>query len=346
MNNQHIFFDTVKLDCLGPSLVDETTNFLDIYIDDGTYSTTCELIGKNFEWKPLLWMYHERQRLNQLDKMRVITCQGVLTNKIKNEITKALNIPVEFIGLLLGGHSKNIIWDEAKIIAENKYEISRTKNTYYSVGTMRLPRFVITAWLQQHKQRVGRPSLHPNHLKMFRHQISRTTDYDTINYDNSELRLYGNVTQNEFRQKQIVDLLSHRIGIASSVPWYDVIESFIDEKFTDLVACKCVPFFVGNGDENKHIAKLGFESYIGFDYSGLSKSNHVERWLTLLNDNKDFLLKEEHSNKIYEMNKDIIEYNYKVLINTNWYDKANTEFKTISSSMRQTISKLTSGSNK
>ena len=343
MNSQHIFFDTVKLDALGPSLIDDTTDFLDIYIDDATPSTDCALVGKNFEWKPLLWMYHERQRLNKLGKMRIITCQGVLTDKIKNEIYKAVSIPVEFIGLLLGGpQKKDIIFDEAKMIGEQKYEILRCKNTYYSVGTMRLPRFVITAWLQQHKQRVGRPSLHPNHLQMFRHQISRTTDYNTKDYDNTELRLYGNVSQIEFRQKQIVDLLSHRIGIVSSQPWYDVMESFVDEKFTDLVACKCVPFFVGNGDENKHIAKLGFKSYIGFDYSALSKKNHVERWLTLLNDNSKFLLEEAHSNKIYEMNKDIIEHNYKCLLTTNWCDKANTEFETIPTSMRQTISKRVS----
>ena len=72
------------------------------------------------------------------------------------------------------------------------------------------------------------------------------------------------------------------------------------------------------------------------------KKNHVERWLTLLNDNSKFLLEETHSNKIYEMNKDIIEHNYKCLLTTNWRDKANTEFETIPNSMRKIISKRVS----
>ena len=338
MNEQHIFFDHVTLNPLGPSLVEPHTEHLVIYIDDGTPSTDHALVGKNFEWKPFLWMQHEKARLDALEKMTIVLCSGVLAEHTKAVIRETFKTDVCFHDLLLSGSYQ--FYEHSKMLQQD-HDVDRSQTTYFSIGTMRLPRFIVCAWLLRNGQSVGRPKLSSNSLQMFRQQIARTGSFYSEDYDNTECRYFGDLTQKQFNHKQALMLNKHRIAIVSEQPWFDKVENFLNEKFSDVVATKCLPFFIGNGDDNNHISRLGFRPYKGFDYGALlRKSNFVDRWQSLLEDNRHFLLDDFHNKEIYEMNRDVIEFNFKHLMETDWIEKAHQELSLLPPTIKENILEL------
>lgn len=342
MNEQHLFFDNVTLNPLGPSLVETGTEHLVIYIDDGTPSCDHALVGKNFEWKPYLWMQHEKVRLDALKKMTIVLCEGVLAERTKLAIRETLETEVCFHDLLLSGSCQ--FYENSKMLQQD-HSAERSHTTYFSIGTMRLPRFIVCAWLLRNGQSVGRPKLSSNHLQMFRQQIARTGSFYSGDYDNTEHRYFGDLTQEQFNHKQALMMNKHRIAVVSEQPWFDNVENFLCEKFTDVVAAKCLPFFIGNGDDNKNIARLGFKSYLGFDYGSLKKQNFIARWQGLLEDNKSFLLNDFYNKNIYEMNKDVIEYNYNHLMETDWILRAKHELSQVPTSVKENVLKFFSKKN-
>jgi len=202
---------------------------------------------------------------------------------------------------------------------------------------MRFPRLIIAHWLQKNKVDVGKPKIGNERLSILRQQISRIGSYDTSDYEDIENRYFGNLHEDSFKVKQSKLFHGHRIAIVSEQPWFDYMENFLCEKFADPVACKCLPFFIGNGDDNQHITRLGFKSYVGFSYDSLQKSNFIERWTALLEDNRVFLLESFYNESIYDMNRDIIDYNYEHLHNTDWEEKARLELQQLPQTVKDKI---------
>ena len=129
-------------------------------------------------------------------------------------------------------------------------------------------------------------------------------------------------------------LLTAKISIVTEQPLFDHVERFYSEKLTHSMACKTLPFIISNKNDNENIKDLGFKPYVGFDYSAESIADFVERWQTLLDSNGHFLLDDKHASVILEKNKDIIEYNYSVLLDTDWRHKALEEISNLPTLVR------------
>ena len=334
MNEQNLFLDSADISPLHNSLIHDNTEILNIFIDDGLPSTGCALIGKKFEWKPLLWIMHEAERIDKSQKTRIVICEGMLTKSTKTLIEGILpTTNLEFIDVSLSGNHRNYV--NSSNMAVSYKDFNRTSLLYYSVGTMRLPRLLIAHWSQKNNiDNVAYPVMNNIELTAFKHQLSRLSDYSIEGYNNVEKRVYGNISQKEFNQRQTEKLRKCRINIVSEQAWFDNIEGFLCEKFTDAVANKCLPFFVGNRNDNQYIKKLGFEPYVGFDYSPLEHENFIERWTGLLDKNKSALTDPTINSEIYYLNRPIIDHNFEVLKNTDWKQKALDELSLLPISVK------------
>jgi len=334
MNEQNIFLDNADISPLNPSLINANTQTVNIFIDDGLPSTGCALVGKKLEWKPLLWIMHEAQRLDEMQKVRVVICEGRLTDKTKKSIKDILSsTSLEFIDVLLSGSFRFYV--NSATMASTYVETGRDTPLYYSAGTMRLPRLLIAHWSQKHNiDSIAYPSMNNIEMTAFKHQISRLSDYNIEGYSNVSKRVYGKVSEKEFNERQVEKLRGCRVNIVSEQPWFDNIEGFLCEKFSDAVANKCLPFFVSNRNDNEYIKELGFEPYVGFDYSPLDNENFIQRWTGLLEKNKSALTDPKINQEIYYLNRPIIDNNFDVLKNTDWTQKAKDEITSLPDSVK------------
>lgn len=340
MNEQNIFLDTADISPLSPSLIQHNTKTVNIFIDDGLPSVACALIGKKLEWKPVLWMMHEAQRLNEMQKVRVVICEGRLTENTKKLIRDILcSTTVEFIDVLLSGNFRFYV--TSATMASTYIETSRDTPVYYSAGTMRLPRLLIAHWSQKHNiDNIGYPLMNNAEIKGLKDQISKLSDYDIEGYNNVAKRLYGDISSKEFDERQVEKLRGCRVNIVSEQPWFDHIEGFLCEKFSDAVANKCLPFFVGNRNDNEHIKEFGFEPYVGFDYSPLDNENFIDRWTGLLEKNTSALTNPKVNEEIYQLNRPIIDNNFDVLKSTDWKQKAKDEIESLPKSVKIFLRKM------
>tara|TARA_B100001094_G_scaffold248414_1_gene245467 strand:- start:142 stop:1197 length:1056 start_codon:yes stop_codon:yes gene_type:complete len=335
MNEQNLFLDQHSVNPLKESVIDDKTEILNVIVDDGQPSTDCALIGKKFEWKPILWMMHQKERISSLVKFRLVMCECELSTTTKQIIIDTLpGVDIEFIELNLSGsyHFYVLCAEEARAYKSTVREVP----LYCSIGTMRLPRLLIAHWSQKHSiENIGYPALSESELSSFKHQISRVSDYEINDYLNVPKRFFGNLHFTKFFQKQTAKLRECRIAMVSEQPWFDHMQGFLCEKFTQPIANKCVLFFIGDTNDNQYITKLGFKSYIGFDYSALKEKNFIVRWTKLLDDNKNFFLDKDKNKEIYDLNRHVIEHNFEVLKNTDWTKKAEDEIEMLPAQVKE-----------
>ena len=320
INEQVIFLDEIDLNPLNGSLIDPGITVLNLIIRDGTPSTDCCIIGKKFEWKPLIWMLYEMEKINRLDKLRIIVCEGLLGDDTKKNIQSNFGVAVEFFDLLIAGSYQFFL--EAQGIAKSYQPRIKDSNVYYSAGTMRLTRYFLAHWLQEHDIDFGRPQLTKRDMESLSHQLHRISEKDLSNYKNVERRFFGDCDYETYKKKHVEILQRSKICMVAEYPFFDWREAFYDEKFTRVLAAKSIPFFFGNKNDNANITLLGFRSYSGIDYSSDNIQDFVKRWQMLLDSNKNYLLDVAHNDTLHEQNKAVIDYNFDVLIRTDWKDKA------------------------
>jgi hypothetical protein len=342
IRTQTIFLDQTPYDIQSGSLILPGTEILNIIIEDGTQQTDCQFIGDRFEYKPLVWLEHERQTISKLKELNFTFLSSKASDNLKNIIAEKFpHVLINFYHSLLFG--KFYYYEQSKKYVTN-FETPRQENFYLSIGTMRLQRFYLTWYLQRVGiDNFGRPGTAPNILQDFKYQIEKMSrsELDLSKYDSSERRFFGEVHQLEFESKQMAVLTSSRINIISHYPFYDYITHFYDEKLTLPVRAKTLPFFFDNKGANENIKDLGFEPYVGFDYSAERIGNLVERWETLLGNNKKFFLNEKESKMIYDANRDIIENNYTVFMQTDWRKRALAELSKLPDHIKDLVIKNT-----
>jgi len=320
INEQVIFLDDLDLNPLNGSLIDPGTTVLNLLIQDGRPSTDCCLIGKKFEWKPLVWMIHEIEKINQLDKLRIIVCEGLLSDDTKKNIQSNFHVEIEFFDLLIVGSYQFFL--EAQGMAKNFRTQIKDLNLFYSAGTMRLPRYFLAHWLQEHDIDFGRPLVNKKEMETLTHQMRRISKKDLSNYNNVERRFFGRCSTDTYWMKQVDMIQRSKICMVTEYPFFDWREAFYDEKFLHTVAGKSIPFFFGNKNDNDNIELLGFHSYVGIDYSAENIQDFAERWQRLLDCNKNYLLDVAHAETLYKKNRSVIDYNFDVLVRTDWKDMA------------------------
>jgi hypothetical protein len=320
IDEQVIFLDETDLNPLNGSLIDPGTTVLNLIIDDGTPSTDCYIIGNKFEWRPFIWMLYEMERINRLDKLRIVVCGGVIGDDAKKYIRSNLDVEIEFFELLIVGSYQFFV--EAQGIAKNYHSRIRDINVYYSAGTMRLTRYFLAHWLQEHNIDFGRPRLAKRDIESFSHQLQRISVKDLSNYNNVERRFFGHCDEGTYNDKHVDIIQRSKICMVAEYPFFDWREAHYDEKFTHVLAAKSIPFFFGNKNDNANIELLGFRPYVGIDYSADKIQDFAERWQMLLDSNKNCLLDVVHMDTLYEQNKSVIDYNFDVLIRTDWKEIA------------------------
>lgn len=332
IRSQTIFLDNTPYDIQSGSIIESGTEVLNIIIADATPQTDCQIIGDRFEYKPCVWLEYEQECISGLQELNIIFLESRASAKLKKQIRNLFpNLNTNFFELLHYGNAK--LFDMVK-----KYKVVeksvRQNNCYFSTGTMRLPRFYLV-WYCQHVgidnfgcQEIGN-NVGNNVLDDFLYQLeklSKSKKNFFPKFKNFGQRFFGDMTQSEFQHKQMSLLENSRINVVSHYPFYDYITHFYDEKLTFPIRSKTLPFFFDNRGADQDIEDFGFKPYLGFDYSAQDIENFVERWHTLLENNKSFFLDEHSSKEIYNLNLDIIDNNYKVLMETNWIEKAISEF--------------------
>lgn len=327
---QTIFLDTKPYSTIGHGLINQDTQVLNLILGDMTPQTDCCLIGNQMEWKPLIWMQHEKNRIRNLKSLRIINLEGKLRNTAKQSVKDtAAGIDVDFIDMQ---HFENwIFMKECQDLKHTTRETDRIHSVAYSVGTMRLNRFVLLGWCQKNNlSNIGQPLLTDNELFCFNHVYKRLMETEhNMRYKNKRNRLFGEVDQDQFNKLQMSLLSSSYINFVTLYPNYNIKNGFYCEKAWYPMLCKTLPFFVGNLDDNANLKMYGFRPYVGFDYSADCISNPIVRWQKLLEDNKKFFLDIDESRKIHNLNKEIIEYNYNKLTQTDWKKLAYQEVQSL-----------------
>lgn len=320
IKEQTIFLDITPYNINGSSLINDDTQILNIIYEDSTPQTDFFLIAKQMEWKPLVWMQEEKSRIDTLKSLRIVNLGGELRDEMKLSINSVAEGP-EVIFYNLPFVSRDLLFrKECQDLKNMVKETDKIQSVFYSVGTMRLNRFVLLGWCQKNNiKNIGQPLLSESDLAVLNHEYKRLLATDNnMEYKNKQNRLYGQIDQTQFNRLQISQLSSSYINFVAFYPNYNLRDGYYDEKLWYPVLCKTIPFFVGNVNDNSNLKMHGFRPYVGFDYSADSIPNPIVRWQKLLEDNKKFFLDINESKKIYNQNKEIIEYNYFRLIQTDW----------------------------
>lgn len=337
---QTIFLDRTPYNIQSGSLIDGKTEVLNLLIEDGTPQTDCQLIGLCLEYKPLVWMNFEKQRISNLKELNVVFLSGKLAPKGKKQIAKLFpQINVNYFEIpLLGAH---YYFEKLKKQRSVEHH-NRKQNCYFSIGTPRLPRFYLTVLCQRYGiDNFAFPGMSENLLRDFTHQLNQLSGHENVigSFQNVPKRLFGEIPQCEFEIKQMSLLADARINIVSHYPFFDYMTHFYNEQLAWPMLTKTLPFFFDNKNANANIADIGFKPYIGFDYRADAIDNFVERWNVLFEDNKKFFLESIASQEIYRMNKEIIDHNYRVLLETDWKAKVHKELLEIPENLRLEVFK-------
>ena len=344
IKEQTIFLDITPYNINNGSLINENVEILNLLINDKNAQTDCQLIGNVFEYKPLIWLEFEKEKIVKLKKLNIIYCNSSPTSILKNAIKNIFkSLEIEFFNLFLSGTF--IFFRLAQKLApkcENIETSNREENCYVSIATMRLPRFFLVYWCQQNNiNNIGYPLLNKSEIEKFVYELTRykNIDIDLDKYQNTEKRFFGNISQEEFYKKQIDLLLKTKINIVSHYPLYDYVTSVYDEKLSFPIACKTIPFFIDNISSNECLRNIGFEPYIGFDYSSDDIKDQAKRWQTLLDSNKKFFVDDKESTYLYELNQKIINKNYRILLETDWKKEAEKELLLLPENIKYIILK-------
>lgn len=335
---QVIFLDKETFNPTNRSAIDDDTKILNVLIVDTAPLTGFSIIRDKFASNSLIWLEFEKIRISRLDKLRICMGMAKLTSKFKKTAQELFpDVEIEYCEMLLNIGSTSL-FKLAKQLAQQFPESPKDKNLFYSSGTMRIQRFYLIHWLQQNKiSDIGHPKLNAQDLETFVYQLSKFSNYDFSDYKNDDKRFFGDIDIAVFNRKSYSMRCRSRITIVTSHPYFDFAESNYDEKVAFSFASKSLPFFFGNPKDNANLVDLGFHKYTGFDYSAEQNENLVERWQSTLESNKSFLLDKEQNFDIFQKNRQNIEFNFNLLISTDWEKKFLQELEKMPDLVRKLI---------
>ena len=327
INEQTIFLDDIEFDISRPSIVQPGTSILNLIQSDLYPTGGFRSIGGIPEWIPLMWLEYERDKIDSLQKLRIISLEGTFSDWVEDSVKASFkNVEVEIINIPNFGNwiFKNL----AKIKAKEINEHEKTDAVIYSAGTMRLNRTVLLEWCQENFiENIAYPTVNPDQLHFINNEYKSVSNLNqTPKLKLEGKRFFDDIDVHEFNDKFCDLLCKTYINFVATSPDYGLRLGFLDEKTWYPIACKTIPFFVGNVNENENIQNYGFKPYVGFDYSGASVNNPIDRWKKILNDNKQFFVDIGQAEEIYSLNKEIIQFNFDRLTTVDWEKTAYDQF--------------------
>ena len=316
--------------------IKEDTEILYLYFYDTTSATEYQLVGNKLEWRPIIWIEYEKERLSTLKKLILVSGNGKLDNF---KVYLQRKFPAVVVESYVFDQSRlmNIILSKQTI---NK-NVIRNKSVFCSLGNMRLNRYILVRWCQDNNIEIAYDEISNDDKTYYDYQMSKVWREPFITeFKNKSFKYFGTIPSSMFAKK-LPDLLQQAFFyFAPTMPSDDMWTHRHDTKFFDAVRCSSIPFFICEKDANKNgMEHLGFKPYSGFNLSNESLVNPVERWVKILEDNKEIFTDLKISEEVYNQNKDVIKFNLDLLMNTNWPNFFQQQFDALPNSVQNEFEK-------
>jgi hypothetical protein len=329
IKQQNVFFDnSLDFNATGGGIIENDTEILNLYFEDNCDSNSLCLIGNLLEWKPSIWMQCEQEKLEKLKEINIVCLMGDLLDCFYYCQKKFINTKINYYLYNLHLQTKfiqNSLINKKLLPSQGQ----RKKNIYSSTGTMRLNRYILIKEGLDKGYDFYHPGISYNVSKDYEYQIGQCLN-SPIQLPNEfeERRIFKNyLTQPEFNEKQIQLLSDSYINFITTFPNTDWLKDKDDEKYFDTILCKTVPFMLcEKNSNNTGLELLGFLPYMGLDLKNDGNDNPVLRWKSLLVDNEHIFKDKERAKELYYQNQQVIEHNYKRLVNTDWESESRAQF--------------------
>ena len=266
-------------------------------------------------------MSFEQEKISKLKEINVISLRGDASPVASYCKNKFPNVKINYYGFPLWITIERIrnTLNNIKYIPTG---LPRSKNIFSSSGTMRLNRYIFIKESQKQKyENVFYPEITESTSKSFEYQISKCAErpIDDI-MQLAENRIFDtDMTYFQFIHKAMHFIAESHVNIVATVPNTNMIQDGDDEKYFDTILAKSIPFMLCEKDSNvTGVSLLGFQPYQGFDLTHDGDENHVRRWESLLQDNRDIFSNNEKCQELYDKNCEIVKANFDRLCNTDW----------------------------
>jgi hypothetical protein len=331
IKHQNIFFDN-KLDfnTTGGGIIENDTETINLFFHDHCNSNSLCLIGDSLEWKPIIWMEFEREKLEKLKEINILSLLGDLT--ALQSYCKILfpNVAVNYYAHNLSLQIMPIRATLSTRPALPAHKRIRDHVFRTSIGTMRLNRYILLKFSLKHNLNLFHPAVTYNVSKDFEYQISqcaKTAMQQPTDYKQNRI-FTEEMGPHEFNTRQLKLLCNSYINFVATFPNTDWLKYCNDEKYFDTILTKTVPFMLCEKNSNTNIREstLGFLPYTGFNFENDGNDNPVLRWTSLLEDNTHIFKDKEQVKELYDANQRVIEHNYNRLVNTDWESERSAQF--------------------
>ena len=324
-------------------LIKEDTEMLYLYFYDTTSATEYELIGNTLEWRPSIWIEYEKERLSTLKKLILVSGNGKLDNFRVYLQRKFPAVVVEsyvfdqsrFMNTMLTKDTVPKNWKANK-------DVIRNKSVFCSLGNMRLNRYILVRWCQDNNIEIAYDEISNEDKTNYEYLLLKVwKDPFITEFKNKSFKYFDNtMTEYVFAKKQPKLLEQAFFYFAPTMPSDDMWTHRHDTKFFNAVRCSTIPFFICEKDANKNgMEHLGFKTYSGFNLSNEALVNPVERWVKILEDNKEIFTDLKISEEVYNQNKDVIKFNLDHFLNTNWLNFFQQQFDALPNSIQNEFEK-------
>jgi hypothetical protein len=341
--SQHVYFDgKIDYKIRSGGLLQSKVEILNLHFCD---SHDLHLVGNQLEWPPLIWLKHEQHKIGKMKQINIICYKGNLV-MLKNICEKLFNgVEINYYNYNLG-RTHWYLGDSLSRLNILSKNVTKNLSHKISIGTMRLNRyFLYKFFLKNNIGELYYPSLTDTSLKTFENQIIKTT---RLRESHCKLfhakRLFQDsksLSQKTFNESYVKILQSCYINVVSTIMYPNIWTQCGDEKLFDTILCKTIPLIIGSSAKAnlEMMESLGFRPYKGLILENDNKLNHLERYSSLLYDNLHFLSNMENLKELYESNIDVIEHNFKVLVDTDWEKQHEKQFNMLPNCIKENTGK-------
>lgn len=341
---QNIFFNN-QLDfrIRSNGIILKDTEVLNLYFSDHCNKNCLRVIGNNLEWVPIIWMDYEKERLEKIKEINIISLLGDLTEF-------SLYCKIKFSTVKINYYQYNLFdqikWIRGSLQKSDLVNVTHKQKKYItqtSVGQMRLNRYILLKFFLTRDINLYYPAVSKAQSQNFEYQISATTGQKSNGYIDIPSRRLSVSTNNSvsaiyFNREHFKFIQESFLNFVITFPNTNLLKFAHDEKYFDTILAKSVPFLLCEKNSNYNETKaLGFLPYIGFNLTSDCNDNPVLRWQKLLEDNVELFLNKDKVEELYIKNKKIIEFNFNRLTQTDWVKEMQIQYNSLPTEIQQQI---------
>ena len=338
---QHIVFNnSLDFKIQQGGIVEQGVEILYIYFADNCDSNSLCLVGRQLEWKPEIWIDLEKEKLQKVKEINIVSLRGDLSkfskhisNTFKNTEVKHHAFPLHM--------QKGLITSVLETKSNLPVVENRTKSVYSSIGMMRLNRYILVKEsIDKGYDNIFYPAISQQQSRDYEYQIRQCNGVLSGPITLEAKRLFDKpMSLQEFNGKQIKHLSQSYVNIVASFPNSNWIQYGNCEKFFNSIMCKTVPFMLCEKDSNTAgLQNLGFLPYVGFELANDGIIDYVHRWQGLLHDNSHIFSDKTNAFEVYNKNLGIIKHNFDHLTKTDWASAKDQQFNNMPRAVQEYLS--------